>query len=43
MIREQLLEAQVRGSREILDELRHHMLDIREAWLKVEADTNGAA
>ena len=43
MIREQLLEAQVRCSREILNELRRHMLDIREAWLRVEADTGGAA
>ncbi len=40
MIRERLLEAQVRSSREILEELRTHMLDIREAWLKVEADSN---
>jgi flagellar biosynthetic protein FliS len=40
MIREKLLEAQVRSSREVLDELRRLMLDVREAWLKVEADTN---
>lgn len=39
-IREKLVEAQVRCSRETLDELRQHMLDIREAWLKVEAETN---
>jgi flagellar protein FliS len=39
MIREKLLEAQVRSSREILEELRGHMLDVREAWLKVEADS----
>ena len=40
MIREKLLEAQVRSSREILEELRTHMLDIRQAWLKVETDSN---
>jgi len=40
MIRERLLEAQVRSSREILEELRTHMLDIRQAWLKVEADSS---
>jgi flagellin-specific chaperone FliS len=31
MIRERLLEAQVRSSREILEELRTQMLDIRQA------------
>lgn len=41
MIREKLLEAQVRSSRETLEELRRLMLDVREAWLKVEADTEG--
>ncbi len=39
MVRERLLEAQVRSSREILEELRAQMLDIRQAWLKVEADS----
>jgi len=39
MIRERLLEAQVRSSRQILEELRTHMLDIRQAWLKVEAES----
>lgn len=42
MIREQLMEAQVRSSREILDELRRYMLEVREAWLKVEATTDGS-
>jgi len=42
MIREMLMEAQVRCSRELLEELRRLMLDVREAWLKVEADTNSA-
>ena len=41
MVREKLMEAQVRSSREILEDLRRHMLDIREAWLKVDA--NGSA
>ena len=40
MLREQLMEAQVRCSREILDQLRENMIEVREAWLKVEADTN---
>ena len=40
MLRERLMEAQVRCSREILEELRHYMLDVREAWLKVEADND---
>ena len=39
MLREQLMEAQVRHSREILGGLRQQMLDVREAWLKVEEDT----
>jgi flagellar secretion chaperone FliS len=42
MIRERLTEAQVRCSRETLEELRRLMLEVREAWLKVEADTEGA-
>ena len=42
MIREKLLEAQVRSSREILEELRRYMLDIREAWVKVEAGNQSA-
>lgn len=39
MLREKLMEAQVRSSRELLDELRGQVLDVREAWLKVEAET----
>jgi flagellar protein FliS len=42
MIRERLTEAQVRCSRELLEELRQLMLDVREAWLKVEADNESA-
>jgi flagellin-specific chaperone FliS len=42
MIRERLAEAQVRCSRELLEELRQLMLDVREAWLKVEADNESA-
>ncbi len=38
MLREQMMEAQLRCSRDILEELRKYMLDIRESWLKVEAD-----
>lgn len=40
MLREQLMEAQVRCSREILADLRQQMLEVREAWLKVEEDTS---
>lgn len=40
MLREQLMEAQVRCSREILDDLRQQVLEVREAWLKVEEDTS---
>lgn len=40
MLREQMMEAQVRCSREILANLRQQMLEVREAWLKVEEDTN---
>ena len=39
MLRERLMEAQVRCSRETLEELAKYMLEVREAWLKVEADT----
>src|SRR5579863_2035643 len=42
MLRERLMEAQVRCSREILEELRRCLLDVRDAWLKVEADTESA-
>jgi flagellin-specific chaperone FliS len=37
MLREKLMEAQVRCSREILDRLRQSMIEVREAWLEVEA------
>lgn len=37
MLREQLMEAQVRSSRQILEALRQYILDVREAWLKVES------
>jgi flagellar biosynthetic protein FliS len=40
MLREKLMEAQVRSSREILDRLRENMVEVREAWLKVEADAD---
>lgn len=40
MVREQLTEAQVRCSRDTLEQLRQYMLDVREAWLKVEATTD---
>lgn len=43
MLREQLMEAQVRRSRPILDELRRYLLDLREAWLSVERDLDAAA
>lgn len=38
MLRERLMEAQVRCSREILESLSRQMLEVREAWLKVESD-----
>jgi flagellar secretion chaperone FliS len=40
MVREKLLEAQVCLSRETLEELRGHMLDVRESWLKVDSGAN---
>ncbi|HZQ17378.1 MAG TPA: flagellar export chaperone FliS [Terriglobales bacterium] len=42
MLREKLMEAQVRSSREILAELQHQLMEVREAWIKVEADTTVA-
>ena len=42
MLREKLMEAQVRCSREILDRLRENMIEVREAWLKVESDSDHA-
>ena len=38
MLREQLMEVQVRCSREILADLRQQVLEVREAWLKVEEE-----
>ena len=40
MLREQLMEVQVRHSRDILADLRQQMLEVREAWLKVEEDSS---
>lgn len=39
MLRERLMEAQVRSSRQILAELQQQLTEVREAWVKVEADT----
>jgi flagellar secretion chaperone FliS len=39
MLREKLMEAQVRSSREILSELQKQLMEVREAWIKVEAET----
>jgi flagellar secretion chaperone FliS len=39
MLREKLMEAQVRSSREILSELQKQLVEVREAWTKVEAET----
>jgi flagellar protein FliS len=41
MLRERLMEAQVRSSQQILAELQAQLAEVREAWLKVEADTAG--
>src|SRR5579859_5816061 len=38
MLRERLMEAQVRGSRQILAELQQQLMEVRDAWIKVEAD-----
>ena len=40
MLRERLMEAQVRSSRPILAELRQQLAEVREAWIKVEADAS---
>ena len=42
MLREKLMEAQVRSSRPILDDLRLQLMEVREAWIKVEADAAAA-
>src|SRR5581483_1737285 len=39
MLREKLMEAQVRSSREILGELQQQLVEVRQAWIKVEAET----
>jgi flagellar secretion chaperone FliS len=39
MLREKLMEAQVRSSREILADLQKQLIEVREAWIKVEAET----
>ena len=38
MIREQLMEAQVRSSRDIFEEIKRQLMEVREAWNKVESD-----
>jgi flagellar secretion chaperone FliS len=37
MLRENLMEAQVRSSRPLLDQIRRQLTEVHEAWLKVEA------
>ena len=39
MLREKLTEAQVRSSRQTLGELQQQLIEVREAWIKVETDT----
>lgn len=43
MLREKLMEAQVRSSRQVLSELQRELIEVREAWVKVEAETVGVA
>src|SRR5438270_3244694 len=38
MLREKLMEAQVRSSRQILAELQQQLTEVRDAWIKVEVD-----
>jgi flagellin-specific chaperone FliS len=38
-LREKLMEAQVRSSRQILEQLRLELNEVREAWATVEAET----
>jgi flagellar secretion chaperone FliS len=38
MVREKLMEAQVRSSREIFEQLKQQLIEVREAWTRVEAD-----
>ncbi len=39
MLREKLMEAQVRSSIPILADLQQQLAEVREAWIKVEAKT----
>jgi flagellar protein FliS len=39
MLREKLMEAQVRSSIPILNDLRQQLTAVREAWVQVEAET----
>lgn len=39
MLREKLMEAQVRSSRIILEQLKQQLAEVHEAWTKVEAET----
>ena len=39
MLREKLMEAQVRSSIPILEDLRQQLTAVREAWVQVEAET----
>jgi flagellin-specific chaperone FliS len=38
-LREKWMEAQVRSSRQILEQLRQELNEVREAWATVEAET----
>lgn|SRR5262249_13099984 len=38
MLREKLMEAQVRSSRAILEQLKQQLAEVHEAWTRVEAD-----
>ncbi len=42
MLREKLMEAQVRSSTSILGDLRQQLTEVREAWVKVEVETVSA-
>jgi flagellar biosynthetic protein FliS len=39
MLREKLMEGQVRSSHSILEQLRQQLLEVHGAWAKVEAET----
>lgn len=38
-LRDKLMEAQVRSSRQVLEQLRQELNEVREAWATVEAET----